>query len=152
MSNTISETRNFFEIAVPKITEDNQNTQIGCHFEEFREMLDEMSIPKYQKELEILAEYVKILAEALKKDKEVKVIIKDRKAMLDAISDQLVTGTGMGYMLGFDVIGALNEVNRSNFSKLVDGLPIFNEFNKISKGHNYSSPFLDSFVGKNPVA
>ena len=152
MSNTINETQKFFEIAVPNITESNQNVQYGVHFEEFREMLDEMSIPKYQKELEILAEYVKILAEALKKDKEVKVIIKDRKAMLDAISDQLVTGTGVGYMLGFDVIGALNEVNRSNFSKLVNGLPIFNEFGKIAKGSSYTSPFLDSFVGENPVA
>ena len=147
----INETRKLFEFAVPKVKLDNQHVQLGCHFEEFREMLDEIEIPLYSVELSILKEYTEKLADALKKDKEISVVVKDRKAFLDAMSDQLVTGTGVGYMFGMDIIGALSEVNRSNFSKFVDGKPLFNENGKLMKGPNYTAPVLDSFVGTNPI-
>lgn len=99
----ISDTRKLFEFAIPKVKIDNQNVQLGCHFEEFREMLDEIEIPSYSKELSILKEYIEKLADALKKDKEISVVVTDRKAFLDAMSDQLVTGTGVGYMFGMEL-------------------------------------------------
>lgn len=147
----INETRKLFEFAVPNVKLDNQHVQLGCHFEEFLEMLDEIEIPLYSSELLILKDYTEKLADALKKDKQISVVVKDRKAFLDAMSDQLVTGTGVGYMFGMDIIGALSEVNRSNFSKFVDGKPLFNENGKLMKGPNYTAPVLDSFVGKNPI-
>lgn len=147
----INDTRKLFEFAVPKVKLDNQHVQLGCHFEEFSEMLDEIEIPAYSTELYILKEYTEKLANALKKDKQISVVIKDRNAFLDAMADQLVTGTGVGYMFGMDIIGALSEVNRSNFSKFVDGKPLFNENGKLMKGEFYTPPVLDSFVGSNPI-
>lgn len=41
----------------------------------------------------------------------------DKKALLDALCDQIVTALGVGYMMGFDMEGALAEVNRSNYTK-----------------------------------
>lgn len=152
MSNcVINETRKLFEFAVPKVKLDNQHVQLGCHFEEFREMLDEIEIPLYSAELAILKQYIEKLADALKKDKQISVVVKDRKSFLDAMSDQLVTGTGVGYMFGMDIIGALSEVNRSNFSKFVDGKPLFNENGKLMKGPYYSAPELTPYVGVDPL-
>ena len=71
----------------------------------------------------------------------------DRVALLDAICDRIVTGIGMAHMLGMDIIGALDEVNRSNFSKFEDGKPVFNEHGKIKKGRDYKAPELEKFVG-----
>ena len=67
---------------------------------------------------------------------------------MDALCDQLVTICGVGYMLGFDMLGALAEVNRSNFSKFENGKPVFNEQGKIVKGKHYSKPDLKPFLGE----
>ena len=72
----------------------------------------------------------------------------DKAELLDALSDQLVTICGVGYMLGFDMLGALAEVNRSNFSKFENGKPVFNEQGKIVKGKHYSKPDLKPFLGE----
>lgn len=49
-------------------------------------------------------------------------------------------------MNGFDIVGALQEVNRSNWSKFENGEPIFDENGKIKKGPNYRPPDLSKFV------
>jgi hypothetical protein len=49
-------------------------------------------------------------------------------------------------MLDMDVLGALEEVNRSNFSKFENGKAVFDENGKITKGKNYSKPNLKPFV------
>jgi hypothetical protein len=55
--------------------------------------------------------------------------------------------TKKAHMFGLDLIGALNEVNRSNYSKFVDDKAVFNENGKIAKGPNYSKPDLTPFLG-----
>ena len=67
--------------------------------------------------------------------------------LLDAICDQIVTAVGVGYMMGFDVEGALKEVIRSNNSKMVDGKFIFDGNGKIAKPESFSEPNLKPFLG-----
>ena len=75
------------------------------------------------------------------------IYVKDRKELLDALADQIVTATGVGTFLGMNVPGALAEVNRSNYSKFDDeGNPIFNENKKVMKGPNYTKPYLKPFI------
>lgn len=74
------------------------------------------------------------------------VIINDKVGLTDALADQIVTAIGLAYMHGIDIEGALNEVNRSNWSKFVDGKPVFDENGKIKKGDGYTPPELSKFV------
>ena len=67
---------------------------------------------------------------------------------LDALADGIVTATGMAHMAGMDIVGALGEVNRSNWSKFEDGKPVFNENGKIAKGKDYSKPELKPYLHK----
>ena len=70
----------------------------------------------------------------------------DRAELLDALCDQIVTATGIGTFFGMNVPGALSEVNRSNYSKFVNGNPIFNENQKVMKGPDYTPPELSPFI------
>lgn len=70
----------------------------------------------------------------------------DRAELLDALADQIVTATGIGTFLGMNVPGALSEVNRSNYSKFVNGEPVFNENQKVMKGPDYTPPELSPFI------
>ena len=70
----------------------------------------------------------------------------NRAELLDALCDQIVTATGIGTFFGMNVPGALSEVNRSNFSKFVNGEPVFNENQKVMKGPGYTPPELSPFI------
>jgi predicted HAD superfamily Cof-like phosphohydrolase len=125
----------WFKRAVPTPTDDNLQTQLGCHAEEFGEMLENLKGQGGIDERMIrnLEEEVKLVARALK-TKNIRVSISDRKEFLDSLADQIVTATGCGHMAGMDVPEALNRVNTSNFSKFdANGFPIFDENGKIAK-------------------
>jgi predicted HAD superfamily Cof-like phosphohydrolase len=70
----------------------------------------------------------------------------DRQELLDALCDQIVTAVGVAHMFGMDIESALNEVNASNWSKFVDGNPVFNEHGKIAKGPGYFEPKIAEFA------
>ncbi|UEN68847.1 gp51 [Shigella virus Moo19] len=70
----------------------------------------------------------------------------DREELLDSLADQIVTATGVGVFLGMNVPGALDEVNRSNYSKFENGEPVFNENKKVMKGKDYTPPDLSKFI------
>ncbi len=67
-------------------------------------------------------------------------------SLLDSLCDQAVTLAGVAYDYGYKFPQALREVNRSNFSKFVDGLPVFNESGKVMKGAGYTPPNLDAYI------
>lgn len=111
---------------------------IGCHIEEAVEMLQAVAPSRrVSMAVAVLTE----LADAWKSGAE-QVEITNRKEMLDALADQIVTAVGIGHCAGMDVSRALDEVNRSNFSKFVDGKPLFNDAGKVIKGPDYSAPDL----------
>jgi hypothetical protein len=49
--------------------------------------------------------------------------------------------------MGYDLTGALAEVDGSNYSKFEDGVPVFNEQGKIRKGKGFYQPNLKPFIG-----
>lgn len=142
MKNQIEEVLQWFTLAVPEPTDSNKCVQIGCHYEEAAEMAASIGLESFSSEISGVADDFKggyfpaHVIETL-----------DKNAMLDSLCDQIVTAIGVAHMFGFDIVGALSEVNRSNFSKFVDGKPVFNEQGKIAKPSTYSPPVLDSFLG-----
>lgn len=68
---------------------------------------------------------------------------------LDAICDSMWVLIGVALSRGYDIIGAMGEVARSNMSKLDEnGKPIFRDDGKILKGPNYFKPDLRRFTNE----
>lgn len=137
---TLSSIANWFTQAVPAPTERSKAVQIGCHLEEVSEMLTAMG-------MSISADIVSHWGDTLKTDGMPPKTV-DRKELLDALADQIVTAIGVAHMYGLDIQGALAEVNRSNHSKFVDGKPVFDANGKIAKPASYSKPDLTPFLGR----
>ena len=137
----ISTILEWFKRAIPEPTDKNRAVQIGCHFEEVGEMLTALWLDDSS---------IETLAFLYKRERTVAADGADRKELLDSLCDQIVTAIGVAHMFKLDICGALNEVNRSNWSKFVDGQPVFNEHGKIAKGENYTPPDLAPFVGDRP--
>lgn len=138
---------NWFKEAKPNPTEKDKATQIGAHFEEVSEMMQALSCVPVQVH-QISEEFY--ASSAINKDIDGKCLELPENweiDLLDSLCDQIVTAIGVGYMMGFDMVGALKEVNLSNWSKFDEnGNPIFNENGKIVKGENYFKPDLAKFL------
>ena len=142
MTNQVKEILEWFKLAVPEPTARTFWVQAGCDAEEYAEQLDAMGWGYY-------ADHVASLADDLKNNPEDFDVQKiDRKELLDALCDKIVTSIGLAHMLGMDIEGALAEVNRSNWSKFENGKPLFNEQGKIKKGAGYTPPQLEQFIPK----
>lgn len=139
----IKEILKWFKKAVPEPTIENACTQVGCHFEEFSEML--VAIGFYTDSCSVTE--VNLIADHFKVGK-VSSFSEDinKIELLDSLCDQIVTAVGVAHMLGMDIDGALDEVNRSNWSKFENGSPVFDENGKIKKGASYFKPDLTRFV------
>lgn len=135
---TIKSINEWFQAAMPEPTEQNRRVQYGCMLEEVAEALRE-SEDQYEEDV------VSDLAMTYKSC-ESRVGIKFPEKMLDALCDIIVTAVGVAHTQGYDIMGALAEVNRSNWSKFVDGKPVFDANGKIAKPAGYSPPDLTTFV------
>ena len=148
-STTLLDTYSWFQKARPDVSDQDRASQLGVHLEEVVEMLDALggdgkALPALMGARRALHD----LAERVKSGEYVLRVI-DHDLFLDSLCDQIVTGTGVAYTQGYDVIGAMNEVNRSNFSKFDEaGNPIRNEHGKIMKGPLYSKADLLPYTGK----
>ncbi len=143
----LSETAKWFREAVPEPIAKNFTTQLGVHFEEVREMVHELNpLTPHTADLLLAADYALHSLAKHFKDNEGVVALKNRAEYLDALADQIVTAVGCGHMAKADIIGALDAVNASNFSKFVDGKPIYDLDRKVVKGPAYQKADLTSFV------
>ena len=142
ITNTIAAIKTWFVEALPEPTDKNRAVQIGCHYEEVAEMLQTLPThhPCLRDDLADIANQYK------KRHPGVDTHAVDRQELLDALCDQIVTAVGVAHMFGMDIESALTEVNRSNWSKFVDGKPVFNEHGKIAKGPNYTEPDIAGFA------
>ena len=131
--------------AVPNPTEKNKCIAVGVHYEEVSEMMEALVDDHDAMEVERLAELYKTCDESHLHHIETMGEV-DKIALLDALADQIVTVTGVANAFGFDIIGALAEVNRSNFSKFENDKPVFDKNGKITKGKHYSKPDLKAFI------
>ena len=85
---------------------------------------------------------IETLAKDLKEGR-VKVAALNRKEFLDAIADQVVTGIGVGHCAGMQTAHAVRRVDTSNWSKFIDGQPVFDANGKIAKPDSYQPPNLE---------
>ena len=138
--NVIESILNWFKLAKPEPTPRDASTQIGCHYEEVAEMLEATNTCA-----DSMADYADLFKSVHGMDKLEDI---DKLELLDALCDQIVTALGVGYMMGFDVVEALKEVNSSNWSKFENGKPIFDANGKIVKGVNYTKPSLKKHLKK----
>lgn len=142
-NNLIGEIVNWFKAAKPEPTKKDICSQLGVHLEEVAEMSLAINAKNLSSIIDEAATYLK---EANEDDINEYIQKFDNVELLDAICDQIVTSVGVGYMMGFDVEGALKEVIRSNNSKMVDGKFIFDDNNKIAKPVSFSEPNLKPFL------
>lgn len=144
---TLLDTLTWFKKARPDVTDQDRASQLGVHLEEVVEMLDSLggdgaALPALFAARRLLND----LAEKVKNGTFVLRVL-DKDLFLDSLCDQNVTGAGVAYTHGFDFHGAMNEVNRSNFSKFDEaGNPIRNEHGKIMKGSLYSKANLSPYL------
>lgn len=134
----------WFHTAKPEPTNQNVVQQMAYHFEEVAEMCKainchdmETALKKFKADLLTIASVPDKADEFVDKLNNVE--------LLDALADQQVTAIGVGTLLGFDMKGALAEVNRSNWTKFINGKAIIDENGKIMKG-NYKKPDLEPYV------
>lgn len=138
----------FFQKAYPSPQDANFHTQLGVHFEEIAEMVEQLK--GNDRLTQAMLTQVLLATTALSahlKGQTNRVSIADRTLFLDGLCDQIVTATGAGYMAGMDIVGAFGEVNQSNLSKFdVNGDPILDINRKVTKGPNYFKPNLKPFA------
>tara|TARA_R110002124_G_C8974544_1_gene515756 strand:- start:16338 stop:16802 length:465 start_codon:yes stop_codon:yes gene_type:complete len=152
MSNEIQTIVKWFSDAKPNPTIEDVATQYGCHLEEFAEGLDVTGD-------DVAHDEVVTSGESYKRREKYTVKYLDnallnsnlRVDLLDAFCDQIVTAVGTAQYMGFDIIGALNEVIASNDSKrMPDGSFPLDKNGKITKeSPNFFQPDLSKFIGGN---
>ena len=142
---SITDIKAWFQAAKPEPTAKDALVQQGCHFEEVVEHLTSIGIDS--EDLCDLSNDLKSNT-GLQTDDAIANYMDtiDNLELLDALCDQIVTATGVAYMMGFDIEGALREVIRSNNSKMVDGKFIFDDNGKIQKPSTFSEPDLTPFI------
>ena len=149
MNDIIQQTTRWFELAHGDAKGSKRTVQLGVHFEEVAEMLGAL-VSKDNQALALIREAENALvqlSEYLKENsKTTHIYPHSDNLLLDALCDQAVTLAGVAYDYGYKFPQALREVNRSNFSKFVDGLPVFNETGKVMKGAGYTPPNLDAYI------
>lgn len=144
----LTDTVNWFKAAKPEPTIEDECVQQGVMFEEMYELLDALRLSESDagRGLKHLAYLFKT-----KQPYAIKLFAnlthEQRIERLDAMCDIVVTAAGSSYTSKDDFIGALTEVNASNWSKFENGKAVTDENGKIIKGSGYFKPELDKFVG-----
>ena len=133
--------KEWFKAAKPNPSTADVCLQIGCHYEEVAEMSAALGDDDGAHELAATA-----LAYKMNHIWYLGANANARVELLDALCDQIITAVGVAYMMGMDIEGALAEVNRSNWSKFENGVPVFNEYGKIAKGAEYTPPELSDYI------
>lgn len=135
------------QAARPEPTEHDRAISIGIHLEEVSEYLFNLAATTEVDDeyINIIANNVHTLAEKIKAGHITPVIL-SRIDHADALGDQIVTAIGDLHNQGIDALGVVGEINRSNWSKFVDGKPVFNENGKVIKGSDYTKPSLSEYI------
>lgn len=143
---SVRQIESWFKAAKPEPTDLDKCVQMGCHFEEFAEGIE--AINSDADDIYEAAKDLKTVG-AIETPDNIAMFVQyiNKLELLDSLCDQIVTAIGVGYMMGFDMQGALAEVIRSNNSKMVNGKFEFDENGKIMKPKSFSEPQLERFLG-----
>jgi predicted HAD superfamily Cof-like phosphohydrolase len=139
--------------ARPAPADKDFNVQLGCHLEEIVEMIEALRFShrngtgvQMPGKNSMLYQQVKDFADGLKAGR-ITAEVANRKELVDALADQIVTAVGVGHCASTDIVKAVDIVNTSNWSKFSpNGEPYFDQNGKVLKGPNYVPPALDSCV------
>ena len=139
---TIHSIQRWHQLARPTPDAKAFNVQLGCHFEEVAEQLKAMNLKITESGLMLAgtstSTYNAILdlANGLKSGSYI-AEIEDRKEFADAIGDQIVTGLGVAHCANMNGPVIAARVDQSNWTKFVDGKPVFDVNGKIAKPDTY---------------
>lgn len=138
------------------------STQIRCHIEEFREMIETLSIligNKDNGQMNKLIEELETTRKAFKAGKYnecIECLLEEeltgdakraKIALIDSLGDQIVTSTGVLNRINVDATEALKRVNDSNYSKFdKDGNPVYKPDGKIGRSELYFEPDFEDLV------
>lgn len=135
--------------ARPTPTEADFAVQVGCHVEEFIEMLETLEFfvdgqtADTARALQQLHSLLTELSTGLKQGA-IRLNIRQRQQFLDSLADQVVTAIGCGHCAGMKTAEAIVRVNTSNWSKFnEEGHPVRDANGKIAKGDRYQPPNLE---------
>lgn len=155
MNDILTRVAQWHKDAKPITKDDDLRIALAVHIEEFLEMLDEIEFLPTEPSWDVgysysnhaaKAEYsLTILMQQLKQNKcHPRVLSFRREAVLDSLADQIVTATGVGVVMGMDVVAAVDRVAASNDTKRCPetGAFTFNEQGKITKPDHYVPPDL----------
>lgn len=156
MNNTpacnIQTTKLWFERARPVPSQQHFTSQLGVHYEEVSESLETLEGNDLETNqlISVAQEAIRNLAEHLKSNSSRDIVsVTSPVLFLDSLCDQIVTATGVAHTLSYDIVGAMTEVNRSNFSKFDEnGQPLFDANKKVIKGPQYSKANLLPYLPK----
>ena len=139
--------------ARPNPRDKDFNVQLGCHFEEFFEMIECLRFT-YKNgtgvdmpgKNSMIYQQIKDFSDGLKAGR-ITADVADRKELCDALADQIVTAVGVGHCASINTATAVDIVNTSNWSKFdSNGNPYFDQGGKILKGPNYKAPDLSDCI------
>ena len=137
----------------PENRNKNISRQIACHLEETREFLE--SLEPIDTDLGDIKGIILVLplleavfkGETDRDEFDYSELSEEKRIeVLDSLCDMITTAIGVGYRMGFDMLGAMNEVNRSNWSKFENGKVLRDITGKVIKGKNYFEPSLKDFI------
>jgi len=139
--------------ARPTPTDENFNVQLGCHLEEIVEMIEALRFSykngtgvEMPGKNSMIYQQLKDFSDGLKSGR-ITASIANRKELLDAMADQIVTSVGVAHTANMKITRAVDIVNTSNWSKFSpEGEPYFDQNGKILKGPNYVPPALEDCV------
>ncbi len=104
---------------------------------------DLLSLDREELRYELIKEEFEELQDALDRQDFIEIV--------DALADLVYVIYGFAIEMGVDLDNVLQEVQRSNMSKLgEDGKPIFREDGKVLKGPNFSAPDLSEVINSQP--
>lgn len=101
--NHIHDILEWFQIVKPNPTEKDKCVQLGAHFEEVFETMVALGVIDSKTDVVRIISNDFYLSEAIDKDS-----LCNYGKMLDVLCHQIVTTVGVAYMMGLDIMGALN--------------------------------------------
>lgn len=152
MNQSIQPIVGWFNIAKPNPTNQDIVKQVAFHCEEFAEMLDAIRCNYMAGKVRELQDDLMRVAASNQEASDRFMSSIDNVKLLDALCDQVVTATGIATYMGMKFIPALDEVNRSNYTKFATDeqgnyVPYIRPDGKIGKNPDtYQEPDLEPFV------
>jgi predicted HAD superfamily Cof-like phosphohydrolase len=139
--------------ARPNPTEQSFNVQLGCHLEEIVEMIEALRFSykngtgvEMPGKNSMIYQQLKDFSDGLKAGR-ITASVANRKELIDAMADQVVTSVGVAHTANMKITRAVDIVNTSNWSKFSpEGQPYFDQDGKVLKGPNYVPPALEDCV------